>query len=263
MLQLRAALSGGRAHDVSRRRSVQNASEHAADGKPCESATTPCDRPFSRALDDAQRRVLETQHQVSTGLANQLAVGRPRRRGARRASRRVAGAARSVSGERDVRAQSARARGRIAERSDRPSATHSRAHAASQQRQHECRRSARHRCRDSAVSRRTAGARQHDRRRRPLICSAAIARRRRRSRSRPAAASSTTATKGQRTLQISDSRFVAINDSGADVFQRIPRATARSCSARAAPTRASGMLGASSVVNAGGWVRRHLHDQLS
>ena len=27
---------------------------------------------------------------------------------------------------------------------------------------------------------------------------------------------------GQRTLQISDSRFVAINDSGADVFQRIP-----------------------------------------
>src|SRR6185295_6312745 len=28
---------------------------------------------------------------------------------------------------------------------------------------------------------------------------------------------------GQRTLQISDSRFVAINDSGAEVFQRIPQ----------------------------------------
>lgn len=59
---------------------------------------------------------------------------------------------------------------------------------------------------------------------------------------------------GQRTLQISDTRFVAINDSGADVFQRIPSGNGTFVLDTAATNTGNGILGASSVVNASAWV---------
>jgi flagellar hook-associated protein 3 FlgL len=59
---------------------------------------------------------------------------------------------------------------------------------------------------------------------------------------------------GQRTLQISDSRFVAINDSGADVFQRIPEGNGTFVLAVNPANTGSGTLGASSVTNPTAWV---------
>jgi len=59
---------------------------------------------------------------------------------------------------------------------------------------------------------------------------------------------------GQRTLQISDSRFVAINDSGADVFQRIPEGNGTFVLAVGAANTGTGTLGTSSVVSPAAWV---------
>lgn len=59
---------------------------------------------------------------------------------------------------------------------------------------------------------------------------------------------------GQRTLQISDSRFVAVNDSGADVFQRIDEGNGTFVLAVGAANTGTGTLGSSSVVNPASWV---------
>jgi flagellar hook-associated protein 3 FlgL len=59
---------------------------------------------------------------------------------------------------------------------------------------------------------------------------------------------------GQRTLQISDSRFVAVNDSGAAVFQRIPEGNGTFVLGLNAANTGSGTLGASSVVDPASWV---------
>jgi flagellar hook-associated protein 3 FlgL len=59
---------------------------------------------------------------------------------------------------------------------------------------------------------------------------------------------------GQRVLQISDSRFVAINDSGADMFQRIAAGNGTFVLDVGASNTGTGTLGASSVVNPAGWV---------
>jgi flagellar hook-associated protein 3 FlgL len=60
---------------------------------------------------------------------------------------------------------------------------------------------------------------------------------------------------GQRTLQISDSRFVAINDSGADVFQKIPQGNGTFTLAVNPANTGSGQLGAGSLANPAAWVR--------
>ena len=60
---------------------------------------------------------------------------------------------------------------------------------------------------------------------------------------------------GQRTLQISDSRFVAINDSGSEVFQRIPQGNGTFTLAVNPGNTGSGTLGDSSVINPAAWVR--------
>jgi flagellar hook-associated protein 3 FlgL len=60
---------------------------------------------------------------------------------------------------------------------------------------------------------------------------------------------------GQRSLQISDSRFVAINDSGSDVFQKIPQGNGTFTLAANAANTGSGVLGGGSVVNSTAWVR--------
>jgi flagellar hook-associated protein 3 FlgL len=59
---------------------------------------------------------------------------------------------------------------------------------------------------------------------------------------------------GQRTLQISDSRFVAVNDSGADVFQRIPAGNGTFVLAVSAANTGTGTLGTSSVTDPTAWV---------
>jgi flagellar hook-associated protein 3 FlgL len=59
---------------------------------------------------------------------------------------------------------------------------------------------------------------------------------------------------GQRTLQLSDSRFVAINDSGAAVFQRIPDGNGTFVLAADPANVGTGTLGSSSVVDASAWV---------
>jgi flagellar hook-associated protein 3 FlgL len=59
---------------------------------------------------------------------------------------------------------------------------------------------------------------------------------------------------GQRTLQISDSRFVAVNDSGADVFQRIPEGNGTFVLSVNAANTGTGTLGTSSVLNPAAWV---------
>jgi flagellar hook-associated protein 3 FlgL len=59
---------------------------------------------------------------------------------------------------------------------------------------------------------------------------------------------------GQRTLQISDSRFVPINDSGADVFQRIAEGNGTFVLATGVANTGTGTLGSSSVVDATSWV---------
>ena len=59
---------------------------------------------------------------------------------------------------------------------------------------------------------------------------------------------------GRRTLQISDSRFVAINDSGADVFQRIPEGNGTFVLGLNGANTGTGTLGSSSVVSPASWV---------
>jgi flagellar hook-associated protein 3 FlgL len=59
---------------------------------------------------------------------------------------------------------------------------------------------------------------------------------------------------GQRSLQISDSRFVAINDSGADVFQDIPEGNGTFVLAASPANTGSGTLGSSSVIDPASWV---------
>jgi len=59
---------------------------------------------------------------------------------------------------------------------------------------------------------------------------------------------------GQRTLQISDSRFVAVNDSGADVFERIPEGNGTFVLDVSATNTGSGMLGLGTVANPAAWV---------
>jgi flagellar hook-associated protein 3 FlgL len=60
---------------------------------------------------------------------------------------------------------------------------------------------------------------------------------------------------GHRTLQISDSRFVAINDSGADIFQKIPEGNGTFVLDVNAANTGTGVLGTSSVTNPAAWVR--------
>ena len=60
---------------------------------------------------------------------------------------------------------------------------------------------------------------------------------------------------GQRTLQISDSRFVAINDSGADVFQRIPEGNGTFVAGRGrCEHRHRNRLARAAVTNPAAWV---------
>jgi len=59
---------------------------------------------------------------------------------------------------------------------------------------------------------------------------------------------------GQRTLQISDSRFVAINDSGAEVFQRIPEGNGTFVLGVGATNAGTGTLGEGTVTNPAAWV---------
>jgi flagellar hook-associated protein 3 FlgL len=59
---------------------------------------------------------------------------------------------------------------------------------------------------------------------------------------------------GQRTAQISDSRFVAINDSGTEVFQRIPEGNGTFVLDVNPANTGSGTLGSSSVTNPSSWV---------
>jgi flagellar hook-associated protein 3 FlgL len=60
---------------------------------------------------------------------------------------------------------------------------------------------------------------------------------------------------GHRTLQISDSRFVAVNDSGADVFQKIPQGNGTFTLDVNAGNTGTGVLSTSSVTNPAAWVR--------
>ena len=59
---------------------------------------------------------------------------------------------------------------------------------------------------------------------------------------------------GQRTLQISDTRFVAINDSGAEVFQRIANGNGTFAAAASPANTGTGVLGAANVVDATAWI---------
>jgi flagellar hook-associated protein 3 FlgL len=59
---------------------------------------------------------------------------------------------------------------------------------------------------------------------------------------------------GQRTLQISDTRFVAINDSGAQVFQNIPNGNGTFAIAANVANTGTGTLGAGTVIDAAAWV---------
>lgn len=60
---------------------------------------------------------------------------------------------------------------------------------------------------------------------------------------------------GQRTLQVGDSRFVAINDSGAKVFQMIPSGNGTFALSTGASNSGTAKLGAGTVVDASAWVR--------
>jgi flagellar hook-associated protein 3 FlgL len=60
---------------------------------------------------------------------------------------------------------------------------------------------------------------------------------------------------GQRTLQVGDSRFVAINDSGTKVFQAIPSGNGTFALATSGSNTGTAKLGAGTVVDASAWVR--------
>jgi flagellar hook-associated protein 3 FlgL len=60
---------------------------------------------------------------------------------------------------------------------------------------------------------------------------------------------------GQKTVQISESRFVATGDSGAQIFQRIPNGNGTFSVQAAAGNTGTGVLGASTVVNPAAYVR--------
>ena len=59
---------------------------------------------------------------------------------------------------------------------------------------------------------------------------------------------------GQRSVQVSETRFIAINDSGADVFQRIPTGNGTFTLAADDANTGSGVLGAGTVVDQTAWV---------
>ncbi len=59
---------------------------------------------------------------------------------------------------------------------------------------------------------------------------------------------------GQRTVQVSDTRFIAINDSGSEVFQRIASGNGTFVLAAAATNTGSGLLGAGTVTDPTAWV---------
>lgn len=59
---------------------------------------------------------------------------------------------------------------------------------------------------------------------------------------------------GQRTVQISDTRIVAISDSGARVFQDIPNGNGTFALSSSAANTGNGVLGAGTVVNPAAWV---------
>jgi len=59
---------------------------------------------------------------------------------------------------------------------------------------------------------------------------------------------------GQRSVQVSETRFVALNDSGADVFQRIPTGNGTFTLAATASNTGTGLLGAGTVVDPAAWV---------
>ncbi|RPI59179.1 MAG: flagellar hook-associated protein 3 [Lysobacterales bacterium] len=59
---------------------------------------------------------------------------------------------------------------------------------------------------------------------------------------------------GQRTLQISDSRFVAVNDSGAEVFQRIPEGNGTFVLEANVANTGTGTLGSSGLMDPASWV---------
>jgi flagellar hook-associated protein 3 FlgL len=60
---------------------------------------------------------------------------------------------------------------------------------------------------------------------------------------------------GRRQLQVSQSRFVSISDSGADVFQKITTGNGTFALAAGAGNTGTGVLGAGTVVNPAAWVR--------
>jgi len=60
---------------------------------------------------------------------------------------------------------------------------------------------------------------------------------------------------GQRSVQVSDERLVAVNDSGADVFQRIPTGNGTFSLAAAPGNTGMAVLGTGTVVNPAAWVR--------
>jgi flagellar hook-associated protein 3 FlgL len=59
---------------------------------------------------------------------------------------------------------------------------------------------------------------------------------------------------GQRTVQVSETRFIALNDSGAEVFQRIPTGNGTFTLAAGAANTGTGLLGAGTVVDPTAWV---------
>jgi flagellar hook-associated protein 3 FlgL len=60
---------------------------------------------------------------------------------------------------------------------------------------------------------------------------------------------------GQRSVQVSETRFVALNDSGAEVFQRIPTGNGTFTLAAGAANTGTGVLGAGTVVDPAAWVQ--------
>jgi flagellar hook-associated protein 3 FlgL len=60
---------------------------------------------------------------------------------------------------------------------------------------------------------------------------------------------------GQRTLQVGQTRFVAISDSGSEIFEKIPTGNGTFTLAAGAANAGTGVLGAGTVVNPAAWVR--------